>query len=59
MPCCLDGNGCINLGNIYKTSLKEIIESTRFQKIYHGFHQKQLTEELCQKCSYRTRFNKE
>lgn len=59
VPCCLDGNGCINLGNIYKTSLKEIIESPRFQSIYHGFRQNQVTEELCQKCSYRTRFNKE
>lgn len=56
VPCCLDGEGIINLGNIHNTSLAEIIESERARNIYQGFSQRQAVEELCRKCGYRKRF---
>jgi len=56
VPCCLDGEGMINLGNLFTTSLKEIINSQKVQNIINGFKQKQAVEELCQKCSYKDRF---
>ena len=58
VPCCLDGEGIINLGNIHKTPFSEIIEGERAKKIYEGFSKKEVVEELCRKCGYRKRFNK-
>lgn len=57
-PCCLDANGIIDLGNIFNQSFKDILESNRYQNFINGFKNKQCVEELCQKCSYRLRFNK-
>lgn len=57
VPCCLDSNGIINLGNIYKNTLEEIINSTRYQKIREGFCNRKVTEELCKHCSYKQRFD--
>jgi radical SAM protein with 4Fe4S-binding SPASM domain len=57
VPCCLDGEGVINLGNIYRTSFSEIIESDRACGLFDGFSRGEAVEELCRKCGYRTRFN--
>ncbi len=56
VPCCLDGEGIINLGNINKTCFSEIIESDRAKNIIHGFSRREVVEELCRKCGYRKRF---
>jgi radical SAM protein with 4Fe4S-binding SPASM domain len=56
VPCCLDGEGVINLGNINNTSFSEIIESERAKNLYQGFSRRNVVEELCQKCGYRNRF---
>ena len=53
VPCCLDGEGIINLGNIYNEELKDIINSDRFIKINKGFNDNKLIEELCKRCNYR------
>ncbi len=58
VPCCLDKDACINLGNSFDSGLKEILSSKRVKDIQKGFKNDELIEELCQKCSYRTRFNK-
>ncbi|WP_258238843.1 radical SAM/SPASM domain-containing protein [Arcobacter sp. CECT 8985] len=58
VPCCLDQNACINLGNINKQSIKDILRSKRVKNIQDGFRKNILVEELCQKCEYRTRFDK-
>ncbi len=56
VPCCLDGEGIINLGNINKALFSEIIESDRAKNIVNGFSRRQAVEELCRRCSYRKRF---
>ena len=56
VPCCLDGEGVINLGNIHATPFFEIIESQRARDIVDGFSRKEAVEELCRKCGYRQRF---
>lgn len=56
VPCCLDGEGIINLGNILETPFAEIAESKRAQDIVDGFTGKEAVEELCRKCGYRERF---
>lgn len=56
VPCCLDGQGVIALGNIHQEDLGEIYTSPRVQEILQGFHDGVAVEELCQRCDYRTRF---
>lgn len=57
IPCCLDRNGEINLGNILgEMSWDEILNSTRAKNLYEGFSQRKVSEELCLHCSYRKRF---
>lgn len=56
VPCCLDSEGTIALGNLYETPLKEIVESKRAQNMIKGFTNRQVQEELCKKCGYARRF---
>ncbi len=58
VPCCLDGEGVITLGNIFKQPLKDILESVRYRQIKKGFENRQAIESLCQHCSYKKRFDK-
>ncbi|WP_445492539.1 radical SAM/SPASM domain-containing protein [Niallia sp. 03133] len=58
IPCCLDGEGIINLGNINDVSFSDIIEGDRAKNIVEGFSRRVAVEELCRKCGYRKRFGK-
>jgi Predicted Fe-S oxidoreductases len=58
VPCCLDGEGSIPLGNVFSTSFSEIVENEKVKTIYNGFSNGKAIEPLCQKCGYRTRFIK-
>jgi radical SAM protein with 4Fe4S-binding SPASM domain len=57
VPCCLDHDGAISLGNVFITPVAELIKSERFITIQSGFNQKQITEPFCQHCQYRQRFD--
>ena len=52
VPCCLDHNGDMHLGNLYTQSLEEILVSPRAHAIYQGFTNHTATEPLCQRCGY-------
>ncbi len=56
--CCLDGEGYSNLGNIYDSSLSEIIFSDKYQSILNDFQNKKCFLDICKHCSYKERFNK-
>ena len=56
VPCCLDHEGDITLGNLFTQSMEEILESPRAKAIYEGFSQRKAAEELCRKCGYARRF---
>lgn len=56
VPCCLDHEGDIPLGNLFEQSMEEILESSRAKAIYEGFRNKKAAEELCRKCGYARRF---
>ena len=58
VPCCLDSEGTIELGNIFNTSFTNIIEGKRASDIYNGFSKRMAVEELCKKCGYATRCKK-
>lgn len=56
VPCCLDGEGVINLGNVKYTQFSELLQSERINTIIDGFSRMEVVEELCRKCGYRKRF---
>lgn len=56
VPCCLDHEGDIPLGNLFTTDLETILRSPRAQRLYQGFSQGQAAEALCQRCGYARRF---
>ena len=56
VPCCLDHDGDLALGNLFETELGEILESKRAKAIYEGFQRRYAAEELCRKCGYARRF---
>lgn len=58
VPCCLDSDGSIPLGNIFSSSLDEILTSERAMAMYDGFTRRQGVEALCRKCGYARRFSK-
>lgn len=58
VPCCLDGEGILALGNIMDKLFSEIIESDRAIRFVEGFSRREAVEELCRKCGYRQRFGR-
>jgi len=56
VPCCLDHEGDIPLGNLLTESMDEILESARAKAIYEGFSKKEAAEPLCRRCGYARRF---
>lgn len=57
VPCCLDSEGVIALGNIFEGDIGEILGSPRARAMSEGFRCRKATEELCRRCGYATRFN--
>ena len=56
VPCCLDHEGDLALGNLFLQDMEEILESPRAKAIYDGFTQRTAVEELCRRCGYARRF---
>ena len=56
VPCCLDHEGDLALGNIFRQEMEEILDSPRAKAIYEGFSKKEAAEPLCRRCGYARRF---
>ncbi len=56
VPCCLDADGIMSLGNIFESDIREILSSDRAIAIKNGFAAKRATEPLCRRCGYARRF---
>lgn len=52
VPCCLDSKAIINLGNIYKDELEDILKQIRVKKMLEGFRNHKKCEELCKHCKF-------
>lgn len=52
IPCCLDAEGDIPLGDLYEQSLDEILFSERAQRLVEGFSSGFASEALCRRCGY-------
>jgi len=57
VPCCLDNDAVMKLGNLKEHSLEEIVYGKRATAMINGFKVGECSEEMCQKCSYKRRFN--
>lgn len=57
VPCCLDHEGDLALGNLFRQELSDILESPRAKAIYDGFSRKEAAEDLCRRCGYARRFS--
>lgn len=56
VPCCLDHNGDIRLGSIFRQDIRDILSSPRAKSMVEGFSCRRASEELCRKCGYARRF---
>lgn len=52
VPCCLDHEGDLSLGNLFEQDMEEILSSPRAQRLMNGFAGGRAEEELCRKCGY-------
>ena len=56
VPCCLDHNGDIPLGNLFEQDLNDIMSTERARRIHDGFSRRRAVEDLCRRCGYARRF---
>ena len=56
VPCCLDHEGDLALGNLFQQDMEEILATNRAKAIYEGFSNRIAAEELCRRCGYARRF---
>ena len=56
VPCCLDSDGVINLGNIFEEDIESILSSKRAEDMVEGFRCGKASEDLCKRCGYAQRF---
>lgn len=57
VPCCLDGEGSINLGNIFEKSFEEILNSKYSKEFIKAFEENKVIHNLCKRCGFRGKFN--
>jgi radical SAM protein with 4Fe4S-binding SPASM domain len=56
VPCCLDGEGEINLGNIFNENLENVLSTERVDKMIKGFRNRKVEEKLCKHCNFKNKF---
>ncbi len=57
VPCCLDKEAVIKLGNAFEQSIEDILSSDRSLAIKNGFENGRLVEDLCKRCTFIKRFD--
>lgn len=56
VPCCLDSDGVITLGNVFQDEISQILATSRAVAMKTGFDRRCATEDLCRRCGYAQRF---
>ena len=59
VPCCLDTDANVLLGNIFQDSLESILQSESYLKIVKEFNDHKIQNPFCLRCTYRYRFLKQ
>lgn len=58
IPCCIDHDGEIALGNIFEKELAEILQSERAVNLREGLKKRTLAEPRCRHCGFNAKFDK-
>ena len=58
VPCCLDQDAEIKLGNIFEENLNDILEKKLTNEIIKGFENHKVIHNLCKRCGFRCKFDK-
>ena len=56
VPCCLDSEGKMPLGNVFENTLDNILSGERAVRMRQGFLSGKMNEPLCRRCTYARRF---
>ena len=56
VPCCLDSEGLMPLGNIFSEELDSILSSDMARAMQTGFREGRMVHPVCKKCTYARRF---
>ena len=54
VPCCLDADGVIALGNLFNESIEDILAKPRAIALKHSFETRKIKEPLCLRCGFAT-----
>ena len=52
VPCCLDADGVITLGNIFEESIEDILAKPRAVALKRSFETRKIKEPLCLRCGF-------
>lgn len=52
VPCCLDSDGNLSLGNLFQNDLETILRSKRALNLFNGFSKHRAVESFCQSCGF-------
>ncbi|MBY0515614.1 MAG: radical SAM protein [Bacteriovoracaceae bacterium] len=58
VACCLDKEAGNKLGNVFEQSFEEILNLKATQQLHEGFQKGLLLSDLCQRCTFISRFKK-
>lgn len=56
VPCCLDRDGVITLGNAFSDDIRQVLSGERCMSMLEGFRNRRVIEPLCKRCPYARRF---
>ena len=56
VPCCLDHESDIQLGNLFSQDLDDILDGSAAKALLSGFSARKLVHPLCRRCGYAKRF---
>lgn len=59
VPCCLDADGAVPLGNAFDGDIAAALQGERAVKMREGFKCRRASEELCRRCGYARRFSRD
>lgn len=52
VPCCFDAKGDVNLGNVFESNFKKLLDTPRLKAIQKAFKEDKRIEKLCQTCEF-------
>lgn len=58
VPCCLDKEAVLKLGDLKSQSLADVLSAERASEMRNGFARHELVEDLCQRCTFISRFDR-